>query len=421
VSQENCPFHLLKPSITADRMARIESDNTEVERVLLRLEKLVTNSGGWLHPDLLIRCQEGNLSIELHDGDPGEKILGIPSTSFLPVDEMEVSLKDGTFDFHVLRSDALSSVQHHLAETTFALYNLTCKATFHQKNCFDFFMSACPSIGDRLLRARRLREFPDDVPNLISQDLPDRDLENFVRQGFLRSRILSFKDETISGKQQVIVPVMDFMNHHWSGTDFRIGNYPDGRHVVRLDCRQPVEGSHECFASYSTMDALDTFIKYGFIDQFVPLVRSIPLELEIGDLGKIYVSGRIGTVNFKKVVKEAQALGIFFPAMEKKEEDEVTVSHLLIPIEVSPLALRRTLVLSIGLLVKAPLEESVARELLRNAEWTVLQKNLSFYDSLLDDINQAEQKQGPGRVLDKACELATVQKSKLEKYQRMSV
>ncbi len=107
--------------------------------------------------------------------------------------------------------------------------------------------------------------------------------------------------------------------------------------------------------------------------------------------------------------------------MEKKEEDEVTVSHLLIPIEVSPLALRRTLVLSIGLLVKAPLEESVARELLRNAEWTVLQKNLSFYDSLLDDINQAEQKQGPGRVLDKACELATVQKSKLEKYQRMSV
>ena len=400
-------------------MARIESDNVEVERDLLRLEKLVTQSSGWLHPDLLIRCQEGNLSIELHDGKPGEKILGIPSTSFLPVDEIEVRLSNGIFDFHVLRPGALSSVQHHLAETMFSLYNLTCKAAFHQENCFDFFMSSCPPIGNRLLGARRLDKFPDDVPNLISQGISDRDFENFVSRGFLRSRILSFKDETISGKRQVIVPVMDFMNHHWSGTDFRIGIYPDGRHVVRMDCRQPVRGSHECFASYSTMDALDTFIKYGFTDQFVPLVRSIPLELEIGGFGKISVSGRIGTVNFKNVVKEAQALGIFFPAMEKKENDEITVSHLLIPVEVSPLALRRTLILSIGLLVETPLEEPVARELLRNAEWTVLQKNLGFYDSLLVQIKQAEQKEGPGRALDRAHELAIVQKSKLEKYQRM--
>ena len=148
-------------------------------------------------------------------------------------------------------------------------------------------------------------------------------------------------------------------------------------------------------------------------------MRSIPLELEIGGFGKISVSGRIGTVNFKNVVKEAQALGIFFPAMEKKENDEITVSHLLIPVEVSPLALRRTLILSIGLLVETPLEEPVARELLRNAEWTVLQKNLGFYDSLLVQIKQAEQKEGPGRALDRAHELAIVQKSKLEKYQRM--
>src|SRR5437773_2231854 len=70
----------------------------------------------------------------------------------------------------------------------------------------------------------------------------------------------------------VLVPVTDFLNHHWTGAPYSYDRYRAV--VMRRSAPLPGKGD-ECFASYGLHDAYDTWISYGFVDEDVPFAQSL--------------------------------------------------------------------------------------------------------------------------------------------------
>ena len=163
------------------------------------------------------------------------------------------------------------------------------------------------------------------------------------------------------------------------------------------------------------MDSLDSFIQYSFIESLAPVVRSIPLEIDLGKLGKLRVEGRMDVVNQKKLAKDARMLRDFLPVTSKKE-NLLKVSHLLIPIDYPPHVLHLVLRICLAKLAGSGLDQSLERELLLKAESSVIEQNLSFYQDLLEQVEKARQVEKPVPVLERVLALAALQKSKLETY-----
>lgn len=405
-------------------MAKIEADNREIEKALIGLDKAINENGGWLHPDLVMKCHDdGNLSIEIEGVKPGEKIIKLPADLLLPVKKLEITLKDGAFDFTVPNKNALIPVQHELAELKFNLYNLTHKAKYHEETNFWLSIGVQPDILDYIVSARTLGDNYTKLRDSAHKGFEGMDIEEYVCSDFIKSRVLGFKNKTASGEGKksvgkgphVIMPVIDFLNHHWRGSQFQ-NDQKSSQVGLAISCRQPIEGSNECYASYRPMDALDSFINYGFMDEYAPFVRSVPMEIQVPDLGRIVIKSRINLFNSKKLVKQAQDLRMFLPIMQKSY-DIITASHLLIPTEGSPMALRRVLGILIARLVGEDLDRKRAMEFIRNAERTIIEQNIEFYDGLLKKVQESREEGDDQAALDVAENLAALQKRKIEGYQ----
>ena len=69
---------------------------------------------------------------------------------------------------------------------------------------------------------------------------------------------------TQENRQQVLLPLIDLLNHHHAGTCFRI---QDG--AMRVKTVQA--GGNECFTHYGNRrDVLDLALHYGHLDQSTP-------------------------------------------------------------------------------------------------------------------------------------------------------
>jgi hypothetical protein len=89
-------------------------------------------------------------------------------------------------------------------------------------------------------------------------------------------------------KTQVLMPLIDMLNHHPQGAPFQVD---DSRLSVRV--AQPT-GDGECFAAYGgRRDVLDLALHYGYLDTATPFAFSAPVSVEVEGLCHIrVVAGR---------------------------------------------------------------------------------------------------------------------------------
>lgn len=86
-------------------------------------------------------------------------------------------------------------------------------------------------------------------------------------------------------KTQVLMPLIDMLNHHPRGAPFQLD---DSRLSVRV--AQPI-GDGECFAAYGgRRDVLDLALHYGYLDMATPFAFSAPVNVEVEGLCHIRVA-----------------------------------------------------------------------------------------------------------------------------------
>ncbi len=376
-------------------MAVIVSDNREVTRCLRHLVDLVTDDSGRVTSAIRFVCENGDLWVEgtgLTEPDGG--VLRLDRRSLLPVDGAAISLKG-----ECLRLDAapaFSSEQRALLTAHLELLNLTGKvADCRVRNPWLGLMG----MPDFLQALARGRSENDNIRRFLSS-LRAGDLERLTIDLLIGSRTV------LSEGQPCLMPLADLFNHHIGGAAFHF----DGG-GLRLRRRMSVEGRVECFARYGVLDALDSYLFYGFVDRQVAFIRSVPLEIEMGELGRLSIRSLVTSPDPKAHSKESAGFWHLVPKILEKRPGYVRLSHICIPAGRNAGALRQILASVCDNMGTAG-DDKHKQRAVEQAEREIVMANETFYADLKGQV--AKLPTSP--AVDEARVLIDLQASKIASY-----
>lgn len=403
-------------------MAIIETDSPEIENHLHKLVELVGEAGGWVHPQTKIESFDGNLCVKIDGPLPqGRQFIKLPMQALLNTESLNIGLKNDEFTIAPDKATPISRMQLELAEAKLGIYNLTGKAKWYKDHCFWLQISDYPELLDKILEARGTNQRFDEYKKKVVGGLKGKELDEFVAYGFIKQRVLGHKDVESQQARRSIMPIIDFLNHHHQGTSFSFSNPENiqakGPNILSVAVSQPIISSQECYAHYTPLDALDSYLSYNFIEEWAPYVRSVPVEFEIEDVGKIVIRGLGNVMNRNKMNAKIADLRIFMPIQVEKEQEGVRfLSHLVIPSVNKANALRRTLGILINNFAKEKMDNRAVMSRIIKAEEVIVSRNITYYRELKDFVSGVIKDKGSTQVLEDIKRIADLQLIKLYKY-----
>lgn len=397
-------------------MIRLECDNAKVEHHLRKLLALVEKNGGFLSKSLVIRCQEGNLSLHGKDNSAaGKWLVRLPPACLLPLKQFELTVCGDAFCI-ASKAAELSAGRLQLLEVFLALLNENGKAKSLRENDPVMLKVDDPELFTRFAEGRV--QGSGSVPE--SHGMDDRQAERLLLITLNKTRALTLPSvgNTVS-PGLAFMPVVDFVNHHCLAPGFDHQVEPGGHRRLSLTGFFPFASTMECFVKYSDYDAYDLYFNYGFVEKNTTFVRSVPMEISLPGLGGIKVRASVATVQHTYVPPEMAHLAPYLPAITFDRATRVLeVSFLLIPRQTAnPLALRR--VLQILLTQFDPtLSQLKCVEYMEMVEEQLLAGNVQFYQSLLDYLEKLEPARRDKSLakIQAAREMIRVQLSQLANY-----
>ena len=401
-------------------MTTIEADNAEIEKHLINLVDLVEEGGGGIHSNILLRARDGDLSVSTKEPiRRGGEIIRLTRKILLPSDQYIVGVKGDEFTLDFPKQTTLTTLQKKLAENMIALYNATDKVALHKKYSFLLSIKKYPEVLDYIVGGRNL---PAKFIEWIAQAKEDMDqaaLNDFVVDTFLKTRYLGYNDHIRMSNVSIVMPVIDFLNHNWSGASFAVGRAPRTGDII-VNNSQPVKDSAECFAFYGPMDSLDTLIRYDFIDVDAPVIRSVPIKLNTPDGGVIDISGAFSALVNVAENKNIADLHLYVPTTEMSEDGRhLTVTHVFVPYSHSPLAMRRVLhyLLQQYFGKDEGVDVEMCNKWVLEAERKIIDVNVSYYEGLLSLLGPLLSADPENIGLQNVKGLADLQLQKLMQYQ----
>lgn len=315
---------------------RIETDNPAVTQALDALRRVVLAEGGAFSPALrTVEC-DGALSIRADPWvNPKTRAMQVPESCLPPTDAVELTEREGRL--------ALAGATRELPEVT--------------RTCLDRLLDVYNACG-QLAAWRRstpwltLAGDVDLLSELADLRVGAAKVKRFGRlfdQGAMSTlAVESFVDSrhaAIGARNgTVFMPFIDFLNHDVRARSYQLSTDRDGVRRLWTYPDRPVSGRDECFVRYGAMDAVDTFLEYGFVDESAPFLKSAPLAVGLPD-GRSLTVTAAGDQPFRgQLPRGLQNLRFFVPPiLSDLRGPEPAVARLVIPGPNAPWALRRVL------------------------------------------------------------------------------
>jgi len=237
---------------------------------------------------------------------------------------------------------------------------------------------------------------------------------------YVKTRPLGYSDPIRESSVSSIMPILDFMNHHWEGGAFAVAQMGVRLGDLMMHISQPIKGSLECYANYGVMDAFDSLIRYDFVDETSPVIRSIAIDLEGPAGDRIEIQNKISYTHNKELDPTMQDLRRYIPDITVKDS-HIVASHIFLPAGgKSKFALVRALNLILGeynKLHNKTLTEAEAKAWRRKAQEEIIEKNQAWYNSLLAFIEKLPAEQKGSFGVQRVKDMALHQLKKLGEYQ----
>jgi hypothetical protein len=232
------------------------------------------------------------------DVPEGDVLVRLPADLLIPMDGAQWDSSGD--DLVIVRHDGrASTVQRELAGALVAVYNATRKVEWARA------VLPGPALGDRA-----------DVVELIRTLRPGFATHGVsVADAFVQTRVLRWSPSAgaSAGDQgRYLMPVIDLINHHERGA-------PWGRadSELAINAAYPMGGS-QCFVRYSArQDPLDLALSYGFAESSCTLARSVPVTVDVDDLGTVEVVGQ-----------RLQTKTVLDPPTVAIDDDRLRLSHV---------------------------------------------------------------------------------------------
>ncbi len=384
-------------------MAKLICDYAAVESLLHQLISQVLELGGRISADAEIVCKGGNLSIECRtDVSPEAELVFVPETALIPMSRVSMSVQDDQLVIHAIEGE-LDSKRRSLLDLMVHLFNLTGKIRDFRASSPRLSLLGHGHILEHLLAGRHKRE-PQPAPGTP-------EFGAFVADLFFKSRVLGYSFSGDTEKTLALMPIIDSLNHHPMGTDFRKTKKEKGAAGLAVRASRPVAGSTECFAIYGFYDTLDSYLQYAYVDQNTRFLRSVPCELNVTGVGRVTVQARAAAKYDGPLAKEIRSLRIFMPRVTLLAPDHIQLSHLIIPWPERRFALRRVLA-EIFKMLDPSRPGNALMAGIAQAERDLLAQNLAYYNELERMIDPSL----PDSTATALRQLVSIQRARIQAY-----
>lgn len=269
----------------------VDSDNPALGRLLYDLINLVTSNGGHVHPGVRLRARDGQLGI--HCGrsmcDADTSLFRLPRELLVPVDSIQWAARDDQLQA-ISGTEPLTPLQRDLLALHVDLYNASHKLPWAVGNLPALALRSHTPLLQALQAIR---------PG-FGQETPQ------AARAFVRTRVFKLEGS------RVLMPLIDFLNHHPKGGRFQLDAASMTMTVAQTG------DDDECFAAYGgRRDVLDLALHYGYADKRTPFAFVAPLECAAPGLGRLRIAAR-----------KVQALHPLDPPQVAFDDTGVTLSHL---------------------------------------------------------------------------------------------
>lgn len=324
-------------------MFEIQTNNTYIETKLNELVSLLKERGAYFDPSLVLKEEGGNFSVTAKQKAEKPFWMKIPHNALTPFKEIAFDLQGDD----LVLDDFKGNYDHQnykIIELLLSLYNETGKIAAHKK---DMVWCQLKGDADRPLVEHLLKARDYENQAFIQKVWGDEELyDEMVLVTFFMSRLIDCKLNRRIGTKPVkcIVPFIELLNHDAYGSGYdNLYNKKGGAHmgVRMLPSFEPMD---EICTNYGYFDGLDLLMQYGFLYQEAPFLCSVPMEFDLGDVGRVSLKAHHVVVPLGDIPEDYRDLGRYFPAMYIDHvKKNATLSHLFIPSEVAPFSLRRIL------------------------------------------------------------------------------
>lgn len=338
-----------------DGRATVDASTPGVAESIAALVDLVVEAGGTVHPQMRVVERAGALSVHLQGDDDGQPLVRLPELLLVPVDDLGWDSDPGRIAVTRGRA-ALGADQLRALDLMLDVYNRTGKAGWAQRH-----LPGCslPRNGAALAAVQRA------VPEFAER--------TSVAEIFIGSRIYSHRTTPEGPTSNVLMPIVDYLDHHRRGAPLRV---VDG--VMVIGVRRPDDPT-SCRVTYGPRRSpLDTALHYGFVDSTATHARSLGVTVD-------EVDGPIGGA----VVVEGQprrALSPLDPPDISVEGGQLHLSHLTFDVTHPD---RIVGILALGLIAVARRSALTVADPEVAARWLVgevARRNVGLLDQLASDL-----------------------------------
>lgn len=401
-------------------MVAVVAENSKVEKEVQNLLDILVNAGCGFHSQLVIHEKDGGLSIQTEQPMERDKeIIRLPRTVLMPGDQYALDVSGGNFVVNYPEQTIVTDLQRRIIDKMYEIYNLTNKVRLHEEYSFLLSLKDTPALIEKLGEVRDFIAGPYvDWVSWIKSGMTDEQRRKLICGTYVKTRPLGYSDPVRESSVSMIMPILDFMNHHWEGGIFAVGQGAIRRGDLTMQCSQPFEGSTECYANYGVMDALDSLVRYDFVDEASPVLRSVGITVEGPAGGEIQIQNKIGFMYNKELSADMQDLRRHIPDIAFKD-NKLTVSHILLPADQSKFALVRVLNVILASYDKhysRATTEADAKRWRQKTQEAIIEKNKEYYKGLSDFIEALPSEQKITFGVQRVKNLSLHQMEKLNKY-----
>ena len=409
-------------------MVTITSDNKHIKRAFEDLIKTLEGAGSGFHSQLCIDASQEGIRLSTKEPmDRRKEIIRIPRGALMPGDQYDIALVGDNFEVRYPPNTTLKDHQRTIINQMFEIYNLTNKVKEHKQLCFLLSLQEYPSLYEKMAAGREKNKRYDAWYEGLQNGMETEDYNQMIIQTFVQTRPLGYSDPVRQDSVSTIMPVIDFLNHHWEGANFAVV-HGARRGDLTINAHQPFDDNTECFAFYGVLDACDSLFRYNFVDELAPLVRSIKTTLDLPDGRKMLIGNKGNEQKRKiKLPPKLKDLSLYAPEISfaneegKGEQDQdLVVPHLIIPGKdtKAPKALRRVLAYAVNHMHETvgKLRNINLKTWIEEAEHKIVEDNVKHYQELKAHTEELIKEKGTSFGLERIKTMAEVQLEHLDAY-----
>jgi len=412
---------------------RLDSDDAGVTEALTGLMEIVRAHGGGLHDSARVVARGGELSIHA-DGPASEdaRLVRIPEICLPPITRFTLDL-DGDELVLIHAPADLPEATVTSLRRLLDVYNACGKLA-----AWRAASPWCALAGDPDLRTA-LADLRAGVPKVEQQrQIADAGAMTALGvRGFLGARTFNLKPRAETAAEQghgtggggeggdeapVLAPFVDALNHDDRARGFGLTIDSDDVRRLWTHLDRPVAGSTECRVRYASMDAVDAYLGYAFVDESARFLRSAPVTLEFDD-GAVLDAGAMGGAPFQGQLPPEVAADRFYvpPITDSLRAGHLAVARLTIPVPEDAPALRRVLGFLIEIMRPGADDVSLGAAV-REAETKLLAANRERISAIEQRVETARTRDpadappGRGGALDAVAHLMRHMRAHLDAY-----